>query len=247
MENKVLALVNGREITQADLDAALAKFPPERRTQLSSEEGKKYLLEQVISWELLYTHAVDMGIEKREDYTVQIEEAKRGILSQIAINDVLSKVTVSDEEVEEYYNANKDKFTDAPQLRASHILIDSEEKAKEIIAEIKSGLSFKEAAQKHSTCPSGAQGGSLGSFGRGMMVPEFEDAAFELGLGEISEPVKTQFGYHIIVVEEKIAEKAKSLEEVKPQVMNTLLQSKQSNTYVELVDDLKKKYNFEMK
>lgn len=247
MENKVLALVNGKEITEADLNAALAKFPPERRTQLSSPEGMKNLLEQVISWELLYNYAQDEKLEEKDEYKVQIEDAKKGILSQMAVNDVLLDVKVSDEEVEEYYNSNKESFADMPQVRASHILVDAEDKANEIIAEIKGGLSFKDAAQKYSSCPSKDQGGSLGSFGRGMMVPEFEDAAFDLELGKISDPVKTQFGYHIIVVEEKLPERQKSLEEVKPQIMNILLQSKQTSTYMDLVESLKEKYNLKYK
>ncbi|MEG0129728.1 MAG: peptidylprolyl isomerase [Clostridium sp.] len=247
MENKVLAVVNGREITEADLQAALEKFPPERRTQLESEDGMKYLLEQVASWELLYAHAVEQGIENRDEYKSQIEDAKRGILSQIAINDTLSEVKVSDEEISEFYEANKDNFTDAAQVQASHILVDTEEKANEIVAEINDGLSFAEAAKKYSSCPSGAQGGSLGSFGRGMMVPEFEDAAFALNVGELSSPVKTQFGYHLIVVDEKLPERVKSLEEVKPQIMNNLIQSGQQKAYVGLIEDLKSKYNYEVK
>lgn len=247
MENKVLAVVNGKEITELDVNEALKKFPAERRSQLSSEEGKKYLLEQVISWELLYDYAKDENFEERDEYKAQIEEARKGILSQLVINDALLKVKVSEEEIEEYYNANKEKFLDDEKVRASHILVDSEEKAKEIISEIKGGLSFKEAAEKYSSCGSKAQGGSLGSFGRGMMVPEFEEAAFNLNLGEISEPVKSQFGYHVILVEEKIEAREKSLEEVKPQIMNMLIQTKQSNAYVDLMEELKARYNLEMK
>lgn len=247
MDNKVLAIVNGREIKESDLVMALAKFPPERRSQLASEDGKKYLLEQVIAWELLYMHAKDENLEERDEYKLQIEEAKKGILSQIAVNDVISNVKVSDEELEEYYNSNTEAFSEDAKIKANHILVDSEELANSIVSEMKNGLSFKDAAEKYSTCPSKAQGGSLGAFGRGMMVPEFEDAAFELELGKISDPVKTQFGYHIILVEEKIPQRVKSLEEVKPQIMSSLLQGKQSQSYIDLVEDLKKKYNLEMK
>lgn len=247
MENKVLATINGKEITEADLNAALVKFPPERRTQLATDEGKKQLLEQVISWELLYNYAKDNNFEEREDYKTQIEEAKKGILTQLAVTDVISNIKVTDDEVEKYYDSKKDTFKDAPQIKASHILVDSEEKAKEIINEIKSGLKFKDAAQKYSSCPSKDQGGSLGSFGRGMMVPEFEEAAFNLDLGKISDPVKTQFGHHIIIVEEKLPERQKSLEEVKSQIMNALVQSRQTTEYMTLVDKLKEKYNLEVK
>ncbi|KMT21243.1 peptidylprolyl isomerase [Clostridium cylindrosporum] len=247
MENKVLAVVNGKEITEATLNSALAKFPPERRSQLTSGEGKKYLLDQVIAWELLYTYALDEGLENREEFKTQIEEAKREILSQIAVNDIISNIKVSNEEVEEYYNANKEKFTEDAKVKASHILVDSEEKANEIVEEIKSGLSFKDAADKYSSCPSKAQGGSLGSFGRGMMVPEFEEAAFALELGKVSEPVKTQFGYHIIVVEEKLPAREKSLQEVDAQIMSMLIQQKQGSSYMNLIEGLKSKYSLEIK
>jgi len=87
------------------------------------------------------------------------------------------------------------------QVRACHILVETEEEAKNLNAEILSGkISFDDAAKEYSKCPSGKSGGDLGFFGKGMMVKEFETAAFTLGVGEISEPVKTQFGWHLIVV-----------------------------------------------
>jgi len=86
------------------------------------------------------------------------------------------------------------------QVKASHILVDSKAEAKQIIDKLNSGAKFENLAQKHSNCPSGKSGGDLGFFGKGQMVKPFEDAAFKLGKGQISEPVKTQFGYHIIKV-----------------------------------------------
>ena len=89
------------------------------------------------------------------------------------------------------------------QIRASHILVSTLDKAREIRTELENGKSFEELAEKHSECPSGKEGGDLGFFSKGQMVKEFEDAAFSLDIGEISEPVKTQFGYHIIKLKEK--------------------------------------------
>ncbi len=86
------------------------------------------------------------------------------------------------------------------QVKASHILVDSKAEAKQIIDKLKSGAKFENLAQKHSNCPSGKKGGDLGFFGKGQMVKPFEDAAFKLQKGQVSEPVKTQFGYHIIKV-----------------------------------------------
>lgn len=89
------------------------------------------------------------------------------------------------------------------QVRASHILVHSEEDAQKLREEILAGKDFAEAAQEYSKCPSGAQGGDLGYFSRGMMVPEFDKAAFELEVGELSEPVQTQFGWHLLIVTDK--------------------------------------------
>ena len=86
------------------------------------------------------------------------------------------------------------------QVRASHILVKTEQEALNILSQINSGTSFASLAQQHSQCPSGKSGGDLGFFGRGMMVPEFEQAAFGMQKGQVSNPVKTQFGYHIIMV-----------------------------------------------
>jgi parvulin-like peptidyl-prolyl isomerase len=89
------------------------------------------------------------------------------------------------------------------EVRASHILVEEESKANELKKEIDGGYDFANVAKKHSKCPSGESGGDLGFFGKGMMVKEFEEAAFSLEIGQVSEPVKTQFGYHLILVTEK--------------------------------------------
>ncbi|HEY9744929.1 MAG TPA: peptidylprolyl isomerase [Oculatellaceae cyanobacterium] len=91
----------------------------------------------------------------------------------------------------------------ANQVRASHLLVESQKMAEECRAEILAGASFAEVAQRVSKCPSGARGGDLGYFGRGQMVPQFEKAAFELPVGEISQPVQTQFGWHLITVTDR--------------------------------------------
>lgn len=88
-------------------------------------------------------------------------------------------------------------------VRASHILVETEQEAKDLMAQIKNAEDFAKLAAEHSLCPSGANGGDLGFFGRGMMVKPFEDAAFELETGEVSDPVQTQFGWHLILVTEK--------------------------------------------
>lgn len=247
MENNVLANVNGVEITERELDETIKRFPKERQGYLKTEQGKKQLLDEIISFELIYNYAKDSGIENEEEYIAQLERAKKEILTQTAVAKIMREVKVTDEEVESYYAANKHMFNNPEMVNAKHILVESEEKAQQVIAEIKNGKAFEEAAEEFSSCPSKAQGGNLGNFGRGQMVPEFEEAAFNLQIGELSKPVKTQFGYHIIKVEEKIESSIKAFDEVKDMIKNNLLQQRQAFRYSQLNNELREKYNVELK
>jgi peptidyl-prolyl cis-trans isomerase C len=248
MDNKVLAVVGGNEITERDLMEVIERYPEDRRGVFASEMGRKQLLEQVISFELLYKFGKDNGFDQSQEFLAQIEKAKKDILTQTIINKILSEVTITDEEALKYYEANKEAFMEPETISAKHILLDSEEKLNEIRAEIVSGKkSFEESAAEHSTCPSSEQGGNLGSFSKGMMVPEFEEAAFALPVGEVSEPVKTQFGYHLIKVDAKNPSNVKSFDEVKNQVVQQLIQERQERKYLDFVQELTAKYGVERK
>ena len=126
-------------------------------------------------------------------------------------------------------------------VNASHILVDTEEKALELLSKIRAGeISFEDAARENSTCPSGQQGGNLGTFTRGQMVPEFDKAVFEMQAGEISEaPVKTQFGYHLIKLIEKSESEAASFDEVKGELTEMLLTEKRREAYEKKINRLK--------
>lgn len=110
MNDNVLAIVNGKEITQRDLDEAIVKFPRERQSYFTSGEGKKQLLDQIISFELIYNYAKDDNLEKEEDYITMVERAKKEILTQTGINKILSDVKVTDEEIKAYYKVNSHIF-----------------------------------------------------------------------------------------------------------------------------------------
>lgn len=126
-------------------------------------------------------------------------------------------------------------------------MVDTLDEANDIKKKIEEGMNFEMAAMKYSSCPSKAQGGNLGTFTRGKMVPEFEKAAFELAVNEVSNPVKTQFGYHLIKVEEKRSGTIKSLDEVYPIIKKELFNERQSYRYMEFTEKLKNKYNVEIK
>lgn len=248
MGNKILAVAAGNEITEKDLQRMIVRYPEQQRAYLETEDGKKQLLEQMIANVLMGKFGEEIGIDKEKDYIDTIEALAKDFLAQMTINKVLSEVTVLDEEIVDFYNANKGNFVEEPTVSAKHILVPTEEEATNIKKEIVAGtISFEDAAKAHSTCPSKEEGGSLGEFKRGMMVPEFEEAAFNGEIGVVTEPVQTQFGYHLILVENKSEAKEKELETVREAIKNQLVQQASQKKYQDLVLELSEKYGVERK
>lgn len=246
MENKVLAVVNNREIKQSDVELLYANLGP-NAAQYKGEEGYKQLVEQLILEEMLYSEAKENKMDEAKEYQVALEQLKRSLLAQYLVSNLMSIIDVSEKEVEEYYNSNKNAFISGETVTASHILVETLEKANDILKEINDGLSFADAAQKYSSCPSKNSGGNLGKFGKGQMVPEFEDAVFAMKVGDISSPVKTQFGHHLIQLNEKNESKELTLEEVKNDITNKIKYNKQSSAYAQKQNELKEKYAVEYK
>jgi peptidyl-prolyl cis-trans isomerase C len=247
MDNKVLATVNGCEVTEKDIQRSLLRFPQETQEYYKTEEGSKQFLDQMINFELIYNYALDNDMKKDPDYIEQMKLIEKDLLIQIGVKNIMADVDITEEEIQKYYEENKEMFKSEQTVSAKHILVDALEQMQEIKTEIDNGMSFEEAAQKYSKCPSAAQGGSLGSFTRGRMVPEFEEAAFKLEVNEISEPIKTQFGYHLIQLDEKSSEDVKSLEESRHMIVKNLLHQKQNEKYINTIEDLKGKYSIEVK
>lgn len=244
--SKIIAKVNGKEITQADMDLLIRTLGPQRAMQFQSEEGQKQLVDELVNQELFYFDAVDTKLEETEMFKEELEIAKSNILKQLNIKKTLDAVTVNEDDMKSFYDENKDKFVRPMTVTASHILVDTEEKADEIHAELEGGKDFAEAAKEFSSCPSKDRGGDLGPFGKGQMVPEFEEAAFAMEIGKVSSPVKTQFGYHIIKLTDKTEEGTSSYDEVKAQIEQQLVVMQQNEVYFKKVDELKSKYTVEI-
>lgn len=243
MENKVLATVAGKEIKESDLQNIISRYPEDKRAYFTTDEAKKQLLEQIVSFELINILGRELKINETEEYADNVKQAEKDILTQLTLNKILLEVTVTEEDALNYYNSNKNLFTQPPTVSAKHILVDNKELCDQIKKEIDNNeITFEEAAVKYSTCPSKEQGGNLGSFGRGMMVPEFEEAAFVLDIDVVSDPVQTQFGYHLIKVEEKNEGSEAEFEDVKSKIVNQLLQEGQQRKYLDVVKELENKY-----
>lgn len=242
MNETVLAVAAGHEITEGELDALIRNYPAEQQMYMADPQARAQVLEQLVAFHLFAKMAQDEKIMETEEYKTTIEKMKVELASHMAATRSIEGVTVSEAEEKAFYEENKAQFVQGPQVSAKHILVDSEELANQVAGEIKEGKTFEDAAREHSTCPSKDRGGDLGFFSKGQMVPEFEKAAFEGELNTLIGPVKTQFGYHLIRVEDKKEGSEVPFEQLQSQIHQQLVQEKQRQAYNKKVAQLTEKY-----
>jgi len=249
-----LVTVNGTQITQQDVDTALMNATQGRFNQVPADkqaEFRKQVLEQLIAKELVFADAKKTGVLKSKDFKDEYAKVQERIKKELAIQvwqkQQLDKVKVSNKELKSYYDKNKEEFNEKESVHARHILVKTEAEAKAVVKEVKSlsGVSLKtkfiELAKAKSTGPSGPKGGDLGYFAQGQMVPEFNNKVFSMKVGTVSAPVKTQFGYHVIYLEDKKSKKTLSFTEVKSFIEQRLKMEKFKVVMQDKMLDLKNK------
>jgi len=238
-QNKVLAVVGGKAITEEDVQRTLMGLG-QRAQQYNNPQGRQAILEQLINKELIFMDAKKSLLEMDPEYKAQLEKLKKELLSNFYVEKFLRDVKVKDEDVKKYFDEHADEFIGEETVSASHILVETEEKAKDILAKIESGeMTFEDAAKAFSTCPSSQRGGDLGAFGKGQMVPEFDKACFEMEVGELRGPVQTQFGFHLIRLDAKNEAKPVTFEEVKDELAQHLLSEAQQKAYQSKMNQLR--------
>ncbi len=215
-----VATVNGQPISKAAFEEALSNVPPQMQQRVESVEGREALLDDLILKEVLLQESRRAGVEKDPEVKRQLDELRSQILVQATLKKV-ADTEVTDEKVKSYYEAHKDEFR---QVRASHILVETEEQAKDAKKRLTDGGDFSALAKELSTDPSAKEnGGDLGFFQKDQMVKPFADRAFAMKVDEISEPVKTEFGYHIIKIAE--VKDAGPIDSIDPQALMGIKQS----------------------
>ncbi len=225
---QTLVTVDGFQITKQDVETALMNATQGRFNQVPPEkqaEFRKQVLEQLVAKELVYGDAKKTGILKtkefKDEYLKVQERVKKELAIQVWQKKQLDKVKVSNKELKSYYDKNKEEFKEKESVRARHILVKTQEEADAIIKKLKPlkakalKSKFIELAKSKSTGPSGPKGGDLGYFAKGQMVPEFNKEVFNMKVGTISPVVKTQFGFHVIFLEDKKQAKNLAFAEVK--------------------------------
>lgn len=213
----VLATVNGSDITIGHLIAMRQMLPAEYQ-QLPDEVLFDGMLEQLIQQQVLAEVAAENVTREME---LGMENERRAFLAAMFMDDVAS-AELSEEDIQAAYDAEFGAVEPTPEFNAAHILLEGLEDAELMLAELEAGADFAELAAEHSIGPSGPNGGALGWFTEGMMVPEFEAAVLELEPGEVSPPVQTQFGWHIVLLNDTRDQAAPSLDQVRPQLEETI-------------------------
>lgn len=234
----ILAEVNGKEIKQSDVITFISQM--QGGQQFMNPQGIHQIADELVNQELMYIDAKENNLDQDKEFKDQLEITKENMLKNYAMHLLFDSIKVSDDEIKEYYENNKEVVKKPKSYRASHILVEDEKTADKILDEIKNGLNFSDAADKYST-DKASKGGDLGEFPKGAMVKEFEDALDELKEGEISKPVKTQFGYHIIKLDHTHDEYLPELDEIKDRIHDTLLMIKRQEKYLEKTNQIKEK------
>jgi peptidyl-prolyl cis-trans isomerase C len=233
-DSKLLAKVNDTEITQADLETLYSSLPQQYR-QAPMELLKDQLLDQLISMEVISQAAEAEGFGDQKEFNDRLDSVRTQLMQEYYIKNKIEEL-VTDEAVRAEYDKEVAEFKPAQEVHARHILLKNTEEASDVIKLIEDGGDFAELAKEYSTGPSGPNGGDLGYFTKERMVPEFATAAFEMEPGEHSkEPVKTQFGFHVIKVEDKRDTQPPAFEDREAEIRGSL-----TNTSVnKLIEDLK--------
>ena len=243
--SEVVAKIENEVITLKDIDKLLENLEPQMAAMYRTPEGRTVIIEELVNSRLFMLKGLEEGVDKTSDYLDEVERFKKHVLMKVTVDKMMEKVMATDEDARKFYDDNPNQFAQPEQLRASHILVADDAEMEKVLTDLKAGEKFEDVAKKYSTCPSKENGGDLGFFGKGQMVPEFEEVAFKTEIGQVSDPVKTQFGVHVIRVEAKNPESKIPFEEVSEQIKAYLMNQKRSEAYQSELMVLKEKYKVE--
>lgn len=248
--DKVYATVNGENITNEDI--AMIVRDPRVQYDTIPDQYKKQVLDQTIEQKLLFQNSMKSDIINSKEYKKQLEKTKQAIAFQIWAQKIAKNIKVTEQDKKDFYEKNKAKMRKPLELNASHILVKTENEAKEIINKLKKAKNVKDTftalAKSKSTGPSGKTGGDLGWFTTDKMVPEFSNAALKLAKGSFTkEPVKTQFGYHVILLNDKKRSSVIKYEDIKDKISKQVSQGIFLEKLKKIATDLKSKAKIEYK
>ncbi len=240
-QDKVVATINGKNITDADLAVADSEIGQDMGT-IPPDQKRMSLLEFLIDNQLFADAAEGDKLGEGPAFESRVNYLKRRALRELYFEKVI-KASVSDDDAKKLYDDQVKLLKPEEEVQARHILVESEDKAKELAEKIKGGSKFEDLAKENSKDPgSKDDGGNLGYFGHGQMVPQFEEVVFKMQKGDVSAPVQTQFGWHLIKVEDKRVKAPPAFDVVKDRILQSLLLQKASKAAVDLRTKAKIEY-----
>lgn len=234
----VVARFGKETVTETEVKDRLERLPQGlRKVALSN---RKEFLEELFTERLLLKEAARRRIDELKDVKDLIETARQKIVVAKLIElEIDQKISVGPEESMLYYESHKDEFLTPLLLRASNILVKTEEEARQIHKELTAGGDFEEMARKRSLDAAAPRGGDVGFFQKGQFVPEFEEAAFSLKKGALSDVVKTRFGYHVVKLTDRVEPQSRDFKSVKKMIEDRLLKEKRTAQFKRMVTGLK--------
>lgn len=238
LTDKVILRVGDSSLTQKQLEERIATLPPQYQEYYSSADGKKILIDSIKKEFLVYEMARKDKYDTNKDVLAQLENIKKQVMvAQYLQDSIEKKISISNKDTKKYFDDNKEVFKKDEQVKARHILVATEKEANEIIEKLNKGESFQSLAREYSMDPgSKVNGGDLGWFAKGQMVKPFETVAFELKAGTYTKaPVQTQYGYHVILVEEKKAPEQVEYKDVSKEIEMFLKQNAQKEALDKLI------------
>ena len=238
---EVVATYRGHTLTSGRIAQEFERLPAPSRSYLAAPERKRQFIENLVVNDLLYAEGTQAGYDKDPEITRQVDDLRRRLVVQRVMRKYQAPSAVTDEQVKAQYDQNPALYS-TTQVHASHILVKDEDTARQLLADLKAHPEkFADLAREKSTdTVSAKKGGDLGTFSPGRMVPEFDKVAFALKPGEISDVVKTQYGYHIIMVTERKDGEPRPFDQVKEHIRAALRNKMVQDQVQGHLDELKK-------
>jgi parvulin-like peptidyl-prolyl isomerase len=242
-EGTTVATIDGEKVTLQEFNAELDKIPMNMKMMVASQSGKRDFLDRLVVKKLLIKEAKKDKIEKEKEFQDRMNDIREQlIIESLLKKKVTAETQFKDEDLQKYYDAHKEEFKKGPEIQTRQIVVKTEQEAKDIQVKIAKGEDFAQLAKQYSIDPAAkTSGGDIGYHPKGTLIPQFEEAAFKLTkVGQVTPPVKTQLGYHLIKLEGVREGSYVPFAEVKDFIRQKLGQEKQTEVLKKYIDDLKK-------
>jgi len=246
-KDKVLARIGSETITEEDLTELANAVPEKLRYLYLTPEGKKQTLEYIVNVYVLAAQAKKDGLDKSPKFEQIMNFTGRDLLARLYLEKMNKNLPApTDKEAKEFYDKNKDQYAAPEAVHLRHILLKTDKEADDVLKRLKKGEKFADLASKLSIGPTKATGGDLDWLPRGRLIKEIEEVAFSMKKGQVTGPIKTKFGYHVLLLEDKRPERVSPFDEVKDYITEQLKFQKQQENYEKVAASLRKKMDVQV-